>query len=159
MNYVQSASFKFNTARVLLLVLSVLLSSCRQNAQLELALKFAGENRVELEKVLKHYQDSTLKYKAACFLIENMPYYFSYTGGDLDSVRAAKTLALNGYIDKKVKKKWQNFDYTKLERVHDIHVITAEYLINNIGHPGSVGSCEGPEGPCKPCDCAKRTVF
>lgn len=132
MNYIPSVSLKLNTAWILLLVLSVFSPSCRQNSRLELALKFASENRIELEKVLKHYQDSTLKYKAACFLIENMPYYFSYTGGDLDSVRMAKTLAMNGYIDTKIKKEWQNFDYTKLERVHDIHVITAEYLINNI---------------------------
>nr|WP_310648363.1 hypothetical protein [Bacteroides thetaiotaomicron] len=45
---------------------------------LETALQQAGENRVELEKVLSHYKTDpadSLKYKAACFLIENMPYY------------------------------------------------------------------------------------
>ena len=47
---------------------------------LEIALQQAGENRVELEKVLSRYQidpADSLKYRAACFLIENMPYYTS----------------------------------------------------------------------------------
>jgi hypothetical protein len=43
-----------------------------------MALRFAGENRGELEKVLAYYQDDRLKYKSACFLIENMPHYYSY---------------------------------------------------------------------------------
>lgn len=45
---------------------------------LEAALSQAGENRVELEKVLHRYQSNpsdSLKYRAACFLIENMPSY------------------------------------------------------------------------------------
>mgnify|MGYP001164469204 CR=1 FL=1 len=49
---------------------------------LEIALQQAGENRVELEKVLSRYQidpADSLKYRAACFLIENMPQcYFRY---------------------------------------------------------------------------------
>lgn len=41
---------------------------------LEETLKYAGENRTELDKVLKHYDKHTdsLKYKAAHFLVENM---------------------------------------------------------------------------------------
>ena len=45
---------------------------------LEVALQSAENNRKELEKVLCHYQKNpadSLKYKAACFLIENMPFY------------------------------------------------------------------------------------
>lgn len=45
---------------------------------------YSKGNRTELEKVLYYYQqDATdsLKYKAACFLIENMPYH-SYTHGE-----------------------------------------------------------------------------
>jgi hypothetical protein len=41
------------------------------------ALQSAKNNRKELEKVLRHYQKNpadSLKYKAACFLIENMYY-------------------------------------------------------------------------------------
>jgi hypothetical protein len=45
---------------------------------LKFALHSAGANRAELEKVLRHYRQrpaDSLKYRAACFLIENMPYY------------------------------------------------------------------------------------
>jgi hypothetical protein len=53
-------------------------------SSLELALRMAKNNRTELEKVLYFYQKNladSLKYKAACFLIENMPYH-SYTDGE-----------------------------------------------------------------------------
>lgn len=68
-----------------------LLYSCSQEKKketaivlpLEAALSQAGENRVELEKVLHRYQSNpsdSLKYKAARFLIENMPSYTYYKG-------------------------------------------------------------------------------
>ena len=51
---------------------------------LEVSLQLAGDNRYELEKVLRYYQkdpSDSLKYKAACFLIQNMSYY-KYTDGE-----------------------------------------------------------------------------
>lgn len=52
--------------------------SIRESA-LESALRQAGGNRAELEKVLEHYRTSDgEKYRAACFLIENMPYQSGY---------------------------------------------------------------------------------
>lgn len=59
---------------------------------LESALMSAGSNRAELERVLEHYSmhaADSLKYRAACFLIENMPYHYSYTD----------TALLNQYYD------------------------------------------------------------
>ncbi|MCR9011624.1 hypothetical protein [Gabonibacter chumensis] len=53
---------------------------------LEYALQRSGENRPEWEKVLKHYSvlaTDSLKYKAACFLIENMPGHFWYESDEL----------------------------------------------------------------------------
>lgn len=108
-------------------------SSCLQNDRLEYALQFAGDNRIELEKVLKHYEDSGLKYNAACFIIENMPHYFSYEGWQLDSVKKAMaTIDSIGLIQPDLIKKWGNVDYRKLHKVYDAHVITAEYLQKNI---------------------------
>ena len=46
--------------------------------RLEQALQFARDNRNELEKVLKHYKNDTLKLKAAQFLIMNMPGHTGY---------------------------------------------------------------------------------
>lgn len=69
--------------------LTILLSACSsQDKRLEYALKLAGENRQELEKVLKHYQNSPEKLAATHFLIQNMPYYYEYDGQQLDTVRS-----------------------------------------------------------------------
>ena len=61
----------------------ILLCSCigKKQSELEQALLLAGDNRAELEKVLKRYSTDpadSLKYRAACFLIENMPGYHYY---------------------------------------------------------------------------------
>lgn len=59
------------------LVLIVSLFSCSSD-ELKLSLEISGDNRSEIEKVLEHYKShDALKYKAACFLIENMKYHFS----------------------------------------------------------------------------------
>lgn len=67
----------------------ILLCSCigKKQNELEQALLLAGENRTELEKVLKRYSSDpadSLKYRAACFLIENMPGYYYYEGEALE---------------------------------------------------------------------------
>ena len=63
-----------------LFVLAVCLTACNPN--LDSALEQAGENREEMEKVLEHFRNDpdTLKYSAAKFLIENMPYHYGYYG-------------------------------------------------------------------------------
>lgn len=43
----------------------------------------AENNKEELIKVLKYFKNDTLKYRAACFLIANMPYHDYYEGNDL----------------------------------------------------------------------------
>lgn len=61
--------------------LFLFVTACSKTSRLEQALNLAEENRGELDKVLAHYSSDkkdSLKYKAACFLIENMPYRFSY---------------------------------------------------------------------------------
>ena len=57
----------------LFFVLLATAACSRYPADVELALKLAGDNRVELEKVLEYFKDDLLKYKAAVFLIGNMP--------------------------------------------------------------------------------------
>lgn len=50
------------------------IASCKGgDKQVEEALSLAGDNRVELEKVLDHYKDDPMKLEAARFLIGNMP--------------------------------------------------------------------------------------
>jgi hypothetical protein len=50
----------------------------------------AGANRTELEKVLRLYSrhaEDSLKYRAACFLIENMPFYAYPVGERLEKYK------------------------------------------------------------------------
>ena len=62
-----------------ILIFSLLCFSCgRKGDLLESALRYAGANRPELEKVLAFYKYEPLKYEAAVFLIENMPDHYSY---------------------------------------------------------------------------------
>ena len=63
-----------------LLLASTLLVSCINHAGVDKTLSLAGENRTELEKVLTHYKNSgeRKKYRAACYLIDNMKYHGSY---------------------------------------------------------------------------------
>ena len=63
--------------------------SSSEKEQLETALVFADTNRAELEKVLEYYKNDSLKLKAAIYLIENMPLYYTYKGSDLDSLHIA----------------------------------------------------------------------
>ena len=81
----------------MLIVGIFLLSACNQvSDHLEQALEQAGTNRAELEKVLRHYRDDTLKYRAACFLIENMPYHSYKEGKALEQYRKYFSLYSEG---------------------------------------------------------------
>jgi hypothetical protein len=112
---------------------------------MEEALICSGENRPELEKVLLYYQkqkteEGKLKYKAACFLIENMSAHYSY----------ADTALIHPYYDQ-IEDMYENlkgksreeidYAYYLLSHKHkqdtfryisDIKNIQADYLINNI---------------------------
>lgn len=114
--------------------LLIVICSCSpmKNNSLEAALSFAGDNRGELEKVLTHYEDDSLKLKSAIYLIESMPLYYSYTGSELDSLkRALSQYADSGAYDKTLKY-LEKFPYKKLTKEYDAKIITSDYLIENI---------------------------
>ena len=54
------------------LAATLAVSSC-QKTSIRQTLEKAGENRRELEPVLEHYKNDSLKYRATCLLIKNMP--------------------------------------------------------------------------------------
>lgn len=111
----------------------LLLVSCVRSSRLDYSLNFAGSNRWELERVLKHYTDSGLKYQAACFLIENMPFYHTYKGWQIDSLKEIKKKSIvGGRISNQLIEQWSIFSFTNLPKVYDAHIIKAELLINNI---------------------------
>ncbi|WP_291601402.1 hypothetical protein [Bacteroides sp.] len=81
--------------------------------RLEETLVFAGENRAELEKVLLHYQDDSLKLEAARFLLIHMKDRHSYRGAGIDSVRQAliETSRQQGFMEHGRRDKWRGFSY------------------------------------------------
>ena len=63
-----------------ILICTLVLACTRYPAGVEETLSQAGKNRSELEKVLRHYREhpeDSLKYQAACFLIDNMKWHLS----------------------------------------------------------------------------------
>ncbi|WP_242358053.1 discoidin domain-containing protein [Bacteroides acidifaciens] len=106
---------------------------------LDIAMEKAGDNRQELEKVLRHYQQSpadSLKYKAACFLIENMPYYSYPVGKQLDNYKTYFNW-LRHYRKKTPRELSDSIRQLfgpigEQEKKQDIHEIDSAYLCHNI---------------------------
>lgn len=114
---------------------------------LDIALQSAENNREELERVLRHYQNSptdSLKYKAACFLIENMP---ASSGSTLQSLAAFSPLyedydSINRIYDFRSTSEWgKKIDglYKKYPHLlhapygtEDLSSIKSEYLMQEI---------------------------
>ncbi|MDR1623620.1 MAG: discoidin domain-containing protein [Tannerellaceae bacterium] len=125
----------------------LLLPACRSKGDallLEQALALAGENRPELEKALSRYQQypaDSLKYKAACFLIENMPYYHYYEGESLGHY-ANYYKALHEHKKRRdikpevildsIKGIYGEFNIGRLQVKYDLREIDSAYLCNNI---------------------------
>ena len=130
---------KFEYFWIWVIMLSV--ACTKQPDRLEESLHFAGANRVELEKVLNHYKidpKDSLKYRAAVFLIENMPYYYALHNERLDQYRTALYSTIvenNSYGTEAIKileNKYGKLQPDEYKKVYDSHVITSFYLINNI---------------------------
>ncbi|MCM1502615.1 MAG: transglutaminase-like domain-containing protein [Bacteroidales bacterium] len=110
---------------------------------LERALKLAGSNREELEKVLDRYSKvpgDSLKYRAAVFLIENMPYYSYYEGTQLNhfleyfpllyEVRK-QNFGPSVAVDS-IKRQYGYLDRKSLDYKNDIAHVDSAYLYDNI---------------------------
>lgn len=115
-------------------LLFLLACSSKEDSQLEYALNFAGKNRFELDKVLKHYENDSLKLKAASFLIRNMPQHFSLEVPNMDLLEQLKvksiredSLSITDLTQLKQLQKSMSY-----RRIFDCQVITANYLIENI---------------------------
>lgn len=114
-----------------------IISACTKTP-LEQALQEAGENRKELEKVLAYYQQDSLKLKAAQYLIENMPYHYSYVGEELEKYyQYFERFSISSwrgptFVRDSIIKKDGAFHFDSLSIVYDIKTVKAEYLIHNI---------------------------
>lgn len=90
---------------IVIWVIVFLFCNCTSySPELTEALILSGKNRKELLHVLEHYEhdEDSLKYKAACFLIENMRWHKTYTKVQ--------------YVDPKIPKLYEKLDhlYTKV---------------------------------------------
>ena len=116
-----------------------------ERSALEEAIAQAGANRTELEKALRRYQSNpadSLKYRAVCFLIENMPGYIYYKGELLDGylsyferLREArgdgKKIVPQRIVDA-VRQEYGEFDLNALDRYKDIETVDSAYLCRNV---------------------------
>lgn len=121
--------------------LFVIVTSCNKNSELNQALDLAGGNKQELEKVLNHYRQNSsdsLKYKAAVFLIKNMPYHFYYAPiNDFDAAFDSIQNYPKGVIRRDVFENILDSVYKvsnsrKTELIFDIESLKSDFIINNI---------------------------
>src|ERR1035437_7191812 len=113
------------------------------SSNLEKNLQFAGDNRPELEKVLKYYGQSPaneLKLKAAQFLIENMDAHTFYRSKSLNNYYASlDSISSLNHISEPISNKQDSLiealkepNTENLEEVSDLKVVSADFLIDNI---------------------------
>ncbi len=129
---------KITLIGVLLLFLA---SFSHFSSKLEDALVAAGANRASLEKVLEFYRskpEDSLKYKAAVFLIENLPYRYSCKSipgyeKAFDSINKCPLRSNREGMFKKIFKEIpKNYAFDTSEMTPDIQQISSQFLINTI---------------------------
>ena len=118
-----------------LLVAFLLCVACNRN--LDRALQQAGENRGEMEKVLAHFKDDPdpLKYRAAKFLIENMPYHYTYEGKAIEAYDSIYLQMADEPLperNKFFKERTDSIRFSDQRFAIDIQTVKADYLIRAI---------------------------
>ena len=124
------------------LLLILVCCSCKETSLLETALLQSGANRPELEKVLSHYKDEPMKYRAACFLIEHMPGKYSLEAESVDDPYRnflrhipAKD-SINWKLDSchvgHLLDSVAQLAIPRVRKVEDLQAVTADFLIDNI---------------------------
>ena len=136
-------SLSHHIKKVLLFFIFLLSVSCTPRVdRLEYSLRLSGDNRPELEKVLARYSspEDSLKYRAAVFLIENMPGHGYYEGEHLDRFKEYYPLLRSMRLKKQspemavdsIRRIYGKFDISLLKYREDIHTIDSAYLCRNI---------------------------
>ena len=118
-------------------------STGKRMSYLERALAAAGPNRAELEKVLVRYAarpEDSLKYRAAVFLIENMPGHTYYKGEQLDNYLEYYAILPEAISSGRgsaaavdtIRTRYGALDLSSLEHLSDIGTVDSAYLCSNI---------------------------
>ncbi|MDR0559061.1 MAG: discoidin domain-containing protein [Prevotellaceae bacterium] len=124
--------------KYIIFIAVVLFVSCRQSLRLEQALTLAGDNRAELETVLAHYKENpadSLKYRAAVFLIENMPIHY-YMEENRELYFLMDSLNQSSLSDDEVYNKLDSikniYPESTIGTHYDITTLTSDFLISHI---------------------------
>lgn len=128
---------------ILLLNATWLLACSPWSAETQQALKLAGENRVELEKVLHHYKEfhpDPLKLRAAEFLISNMDVHFSYSSKTWDEfqMELAELYAREdsyAVLEQSLERLYDKYAFGlagDLTYTSDLKTVSSDFLIHNI---------------------------
>jgi len=105
-------------------------------------LKASGDNRMELERVITHYDSlgDSLKLEAAFFLIGNMEDHAYGTYALQDSSKEDISLNVLDYPDfdavivylDSIEQERGELDFERGEKIEDVSTISADYLIDQI---------------------------
>ncbi|WP_298649897.1 transglutaminase domain-containing protein [uncultured Proteiniphilum sp.] len=132
--------------KICFIVVLVFLHACQKKeppSLLSQALVLAAENRYELEKVLSFYSQDpgdSLKYRAACFLIENMGHHYYYDGEQLEQYQNYYK-ALHNHKNKSadpvaildsISMLYGPFSLKNLTPKYDLKELDSAYICNNI---------------------------
>jgi hypothetical protein len=129
--------------KIFLFISAFILFCSLYPADIETILKQAGDNRLELEKILDYYSrnpEDSLKLRAAEFLIANMDVHFSVASPDLDVYykNLDSIFSLNERSKNITKEQDSLFRTLKhpntfrFQYIFDVKIITADFLIDNI---------------------------
>lgn len=128
---------KYNVNLICIVFLFLLPACTSKVSRLEIALQQAKGNKEELVKVLRYFENDSLKYRAACFLIENMPYHDYYEGKDFKKYLKYFEVYSDGkhkpqQIVDSLEKVDGAFSFRSLSHKYDIENIDSALLVNNI---------------------------
>lgn len=117
---------------ILYQIILLLFVSCHDDTKT--TMRIAEDNCVELQKVIDSYRVSSLKQKAACFIIANMAgHYTTYSAG-IDSfviqINKADTIIGTGQL-KQIWNKMRKYDIAQIKKL-DAQTLDADYLTYNI---------------------------
>lgn len=131
---------------VIIFVIILLVAGCGTSypPEVDESLDAAGENRAELEHVLKHFagDEDTLKFNAACFLIGNIGDHGYATYKLVDSLDTKYELNVLEYPDfdsliaylNTIEQEQGELDFERDTLVYDRDVIRADFLIDQIDY-------------------------
>lgn len=123
--------------KILFLLLTATVCSCGKESTITIALEDAGDNRLEILKVINHYQNidnqDSLKLKAALFLIGNMPEHGSLWSEAIDTFRQKVYSSDSLLLMEPMNEWWRKLKINHKTEFHpDLKYLKANFLIQNI---------------------------